>query len=287
MGGDSEDGVCFDSEGFYIANKAKTTVSQRFSRDQIIAVLLNLDPKSPNANTISLFREGERITEPQPLPEHLHGKTLYPHVAFRSVTVQMLFGKEPTKALPFKCRMLQGAAQLDTIVAPCPEPADGKHEVMLPVAFPDEGTFDWLDSFLERNPQYMELSDRKILEWAASSGLWKPKAGGWKASNDKPEFNFGLPGMDDLSVRRVINAVAPVVPRNYVIMEVKANLVAAERKEVLKRFSAPHFKKVGHVVMGEPNEEFKQMQLDKLLKEKQEKADIAWRAKKAEKERKK
>merc|ERR1712113_452677 len=88
------------------------------------------------------------------------------------------------------------------------------------------------------------------------------------------------------SVRRVINAVAPVVPRNYVIMEVKANLVAAERKEVLKRFSAPHFKRVAHVVMGEPTDNYKKMQIDRLLQEKQEKADMEWRAKKAEEERK-
>merc|ERR1712217_1000059 len=94
-------------------------------------------------------------------------------------------------------------------------------------------------------------------------------------------FNFGLPGMDDLSVRRVINAVAPVVPRNYVIMEVKSNLVASERKEVLKRFNAPHFKRVAHVVMGEPTEKYKKMQIEKLLQEKQEKADMEWRAKRS------
>merc|ERR1712048_1033819 len=143
------------------------------------------------------------------------------------------------------------------------------------------------DTFLEKNPNYVELSDRKILEWAASSGLWKPKAGGWKASNDKPEFNFGLPGMDDFSIRRVLSTVAPVVPRNYVVMEVKSNLVAADRIETLKRFNGPHFKKVAHVVMGEPAQEYKEKQLEKLLQEKQEKADLEWKAKKAEEERKK
>merc|ERR1712187_427544 len=112
---------------------------------------------------------------------------------------------------------------------------------------------------LEKNPHYVELSDRRILEWAAASGLWKPKGGGWKTSNDKPEFNFGLNGMDDFSVRRVINSVAPVVPRHYVVMEVKSNLVAAERKEVLARFSAPHFKRVAHVLRCEPQEEYKQL----------------------------
>merc|ERR1719210_2186847 len=198
-----------------------------------------------------------------------------------------MFGPEPDKKLPFSCRMIQGAAQADVVVAPSMEPKDRKYEVMLPVAFPDEGTFDWLDTYLEKNPQYVELSDRKILEWAEKSGLWKPKGGGWKSSNDKPEFNFGLTGMDDFSIRRVINSVASIVPRHYVIMEVKSNLVSAERKEVLARFNAPHFKRVAHVVMGEPNEAYKQKQLDKLLKEKQEKANAEWKAKKAEEERKK
>merc|ERR1712151_980837 len=99
-------------------------------------------------------------------------------------------------------------------------------------------------------------------------------------------FNFGLPSMDDLSVRRILSRVAPLVPRNYVVMEVKSNLIEDERKEILSRFNSAHFKKVAHVVMGEPTEDFKQMRLDKLLKDKQEKADAAWRAKKVEEKRK-
>merc|ERR1712050_101316 len=117
-------------------------------------------------------------------------------------------------------------------------------------------------------------------------GLWK-SGKGWKSSNDKPEFNFGINDMDNYSVRRLVNSIAAVVPRNYVIMEVKSNLVDSERKEVLQRFSAPHFKKIAHVVMGEPTAEYKKLELEKTLKEKQEKADAAWHAKKAEKERKK
>merc|ERR1719453_2553782 len=125
--------------------------------------------------------------------------------------------------LPFKCHMIQGAAAADVVTGPSKEPSDGKYEVVLPVAFPDEGTFDWLDTFLEKNPKYVELSDRKIIDWAKSSGLW-PK-GGWKASNDKPNVSFGVPAVDDFGVRKVIAAVAPVVPRNYLVMEVKSNLI--------------------------------------------------------------
>merc|ERR1712113_768749 len=110
--------------------------------------------------------------------------------------------------------------------------------------------------FLEKNPEYVELSDRKIVDWATKSGVVKPKSFGTKSSGDKPEFNFGLVAMDDMSIRRVLNVVAPIVPRNYVVMEVKENLTAADRKNNVQRFSHPAYKKVARVVMGEPNDDF-------------------------------
>jgi len=283
--GDSEEHVFFDIEGSFFTGKNKAGSFKRVSKDKPIAVLLNLDPKSPNAKTVSLFSDGQRITQPKPIPESLHGKALFPHVSYRCVKLQVHMGPEPMKALPFKCRSISGAAEADVAKAPKTEPKDGKYEVMMPVGFPDEGTFTWLDWYLQKNPQYVELSDRKILEWAASSGLWKTKS--WKSNNDKPEFNFGIPDMDNFSVRRLVNTIAAVVPRNYVIMEVKANLVEADRKQILQRFSAPHFRKVAQVVMGEPSAEYKKVELEKMLKEKQEKSDALWHAKKAEKERKK
>merc|ERR1719486_126967 len=156
------------------------------------------------------------ITDPKPLPEALKGQPLFPTLTYRNLSVQVNFGPTPLQDLPFKCRMLQGAANSDVTVAATKEPKDGKYEVVVPVAFPDEGTFDWLDMYLEKNPKYVELSDRKIIDWAKSSGLW-PK-GGPKASNDKPNVSFGVPAVDDFSVRKVISAVAPVIPRNYLIM---------------------------------------------------------------------
>ncbi|CAE8713309.1 unnamed protein product [Polarella glacialis] len=179
--------------------------------------------------------------------------------------------------------MVQGAATADAVVADAAVPKDGKYEVLVPVAFPDEGTFQWLDDFLEKNPTYVELSDRKLQDWAASSGLAKPRGG----TNDKPAFAYGVPGMDDMSLRNMIASVAPIMPRNYVVMEVKSNLIAAERSTLLKRFSKAHFKKVAHVVMGEPSKEHKKKVHSIILKAKQDKANTDWRLKKAEKERKK
>merc|ERR1711920_38249 len=99
--------------------------------------------------------------------------------------------------------------------------------------------------------------------------------------------NFGLPGMDDTSIRRVLLNMLPHVPRNYVMMEVKSNLVKDERAEIIKAFSKPYFKKVATVVMGAPIEEYKESRLKRLRKAKQDKADEEWKAKKAEAKRKK
>merc|ERR1712061_171063 len=108
-----------------------------------------------------------------------------------------------------------------------------------------------------------------------------------RSSNDKPEPNFGLPLMDDLSVSRVISAIAPVLQRNYVVMEVKGNLLIDERKALLARFTSPNFKKVAQVAMGEPPADFKSYVQELLIKEKTVKAEAEAKKKKAEAIRKK
>merc|ERR1712048_371039 len=99
--------------------------------------------------------------------------------------------------------------------------------------------------------------------------------------------NLGVQGLDDLSASRLIKTVAPLVPRHYVVMEVKQNLAETDRLANLKKFSSRHFKKVAHVVMGEPSAAHKELVHDKLLKAKQLKLDAKFIAKKAEKEKKK
>merc|ERR1712187_492524 len=119
------------------------------------------------------------------------------------------------------------------------------------------------------------------------SGMYKGHSDPKWYSNDKPHYNFGLQYIDDHSIRKSIMTVAPLVPRHYIVMEVKGNLVAADRAENLKTFSASHFKRVAQVVMGEPPNEFKEKVHEQVLKDKQLKSDAAWRRKKAEQERRK
>jgi len=283
--GESDTAVFFDNEGNYCTGKTRTPrVVQKFARDQGMAVVLNLDPKSPHANTISLFTNGVRACKPQKLQENLIGKPLFPHISYRHMSVMVNMGKKPFTKMPFVCRMVADAAASDSKVETPPK--DGKCEVVMPVAFPDEGTFDWLDSFLEEKPTYTELSDRRIQEWAVTSGLPRPKVGP-QASNDKPYYMYGLPSLDDMSTQKVVSMLAPMQPRNYVVMEVKSNLIKEERAQVLKRFPSTHFKKVAYVVMGEPGQDYKARVRNKILKIKQDKADSTWRIKKAQQEQKK
>lgn len=290
--GESEDSICFDSESAFYSEGKKQTGGARFQKDQVIGVLLNMgEDTGVHGDTISLFKDGKRVTDPMPLPECLKGKALFPHVSFRNVSLHVNFGPEPLKALPFKCRMLQAAAQDDVMVAPPAVPNDGKFEVMWPVGVPDEGTFDWLEGFLKDHPQYVELSSRKLLEWAQKSGLWKPKSTSalatLKSSNDKPEMNFGITNLDDFSPQKVLKIVAPLVPRHYLIMEVEKNLLKDARKEMMNKFKGPHYRRVARVVIGKPDDNHLSKVASVLLEEKQAKINTEWKLKKAEFERKK
>merc|ERR1712039_286921 len=109
-----------------------------------------------------------------------------------------------------------------------------------------------------------------IHDWIQKSGVqkrqWNSKS---LASNDKPPFSYGPSYLCDNSIRRAIMSVAPHMPRHYLVMEVKENLIAADRSKNLRRFNLPHFKKIAHIVMGEPKADYKALVHSKLLAIKQ------------------
>mmetsp|Transcript_101773 Transcript_101773/g.180744 ORF Transcript_101773/g.180744 Transcript_101773/m.180744 type:complete len:930 (-) Transcript_101773:79-2868(-) len=284
---DSSESVCFDSTGFFAHGRKREQVSKKFGHSQAAALLVNLEPGSPNANTVSLFVNGVRASEPLPIPESMKGKVLYPAVTYRNVTLQVNFGTAPLRSLPFKCHTWSQVQKVHSEVKAAFSPKDGKYEILLPVGLPDEGTFDWVDQFLSKNRTYTELSDRAILDWANKSGL--QRNGGYlrRNCNDKPEMNFGLALMDDFSVSRVMKVVARALPRNFVIAEVKKNLTEEDRRKTLSYFPSACYKKVVQVMMGEPPADYKKYIQQEMLKEKQLKAEQEARRKKAEAARKK
>ncbi|CAE7331738.1 unnamed protein product [Symbiodinium natans] len=210
------------------------------------------------------------------------GKALFPAITFRNVTVQVHFGAAPLRPLPFKCHTWQEVQKTHSEVRTSPVPKDGKYQVLLPVGLPDEATFDWVDQFLSKNKNYTEISDRSILDWANKSGL--QRSGGYvkRSSHDHPEMNFGLPLMDDYSVSKVLKAFATVLPRNFIIAEVKNNLLADERQKTLARFPSHCYTKEVRVLVGEPAADYKTFIQEVMLKEKKEKAEAEMKRKKAE-----
>eukprot|EP00929_Paragymnodinium_shiwhaense_P093525 TRINITY_DN536_c0_g2_i1.p1 TRINITY_DN536_c0_g2~~TRINITY_DN536_c0_g2_i1.p1 ORF type:complete len:853 (+),score=268.28 TRINITY_DN536_c0_g2_i1:74-2560(+) len=280
--GHDDIGICFDSDGScYLKGDgpvdrkrwtAAKTGLPAIGRNVIVGVLLNADSKSPNADTVSLFLNGKRAAPPFQLPSGLKGMKLYPHIAFRNVSVQVHFGPEPLLPLPFKCRSLQDAAAADVQMRKAVVTRNGKFDVLFPVGFPNEGTFEWVDNFLEQNPDYVELSDRKIVEWVQRSGLTVKPKNSKTSSRDRPELGCGVAVLDDWSARGLQYTIAGCVPRKYLVVEVKENLVPEDRRKLLQKFPKSRFKRIAHVLMGEPTDSYKQLVKDKLLKDKQAKA---------------
>jgi hypothetical protein len=284
--GQDEQSISFDMDGTILYNKKKSPGGSKFGRDDYASVVLNLDSKSPNFQTISLFVNGVRASQPHPLPEKLKGVHLFPHVSFKNLTVHVNFGPTSCKSLPFTCKTIQELSSKDSVLsATPPELKDGKSEILFPVCLPDEGTFDWLDEFLRQNPHYVELSDRMIVEWATRSDVVLKKSD--FKSNDKPEVSFNLHGLEDNSVRRLLNAVALLQPRHLVCMEVRRNLLKDERAKLLDAFPSSCFVRNATVVMGEPHSDFVKLTHAKMLQAKQEKADVAFKQQKQEEQRKK
>mmetsp|Transcript_74979 Transcript_74979/g.163687 ORF Transcript_74979/g.163687 Transcript_74979/m.163687 type:complete len:969 (+) Transcript_74979:121-3027(+) len=278
---DSSESIGFSSDGCLLKGRAtaRTPIVPRFKSQTVYGILLNLDGDSPNVNTISLFRDGQRLCPPQPLPESLHGKALYPTVNYRNLSLHVNFGPTSWAPLPFVCRMVQDAAQEDTEMMPPPSLSeDGKAEAVFPICLPDEGGFEFLDSFLRDHPQHQEVSNRSLLSWCEQSNLRRTKRSS-EGSNDKPEFSTGVRDIDEYLVQSSLRTVMSMLPRNCAVMEVRNNLLAEERSRALTKFDRSSYRRIALVAVGEPPESFKEKAWSAALEEKRKAVGEATRKK--------
>uniref|UniRef100_A0A7S1EZW4 B30.2/SPRY domain-containing protein n=1 Tax=Noctiluca scintillans TaxID=2966 RepID=A0A7S1EZW4_NOCSC len=261
LGDGSLDNVSFDLEGSFLfcepgatqlrkatgAIKAITTETL-----PVIAVLLNLTQDESLGNTVSVFVDGQRAGPPQPLPQHLRGKALYPTITFKNAKLAVNLGAGLFKALPFACPTFADIATEDHESASFRRPADNETRVVVPVGLPDGGVFDFVDRFMEDNPGYVELSDRALRSWAIASGLESKEEG----CRDDPEFSFGVPALDEKSIRPMLKTLAMLNNRSCVVTSIKSSLLQSDRVELLKSFPEST-KKTAVVLVGEPNAPFK------------------------------
>jgi|Transcript_41718 hypothetical protein len=269
--GEDDNSICFDMDGFLVSAKKKTKCATPFKQDIMVAVVLNLDSSSPNENTISLFKDGVRVSAPQALPDALKGKTLFPALSFKYAMVHYNFGS-PVVPLPFTCKVIQEASVKDATVTKYEAPADGKHTALFPVSLPDEGSFTWLDIFLEKNPGYTEISDRAFMNWRSKSG---GHVNANPSSNDKPDSS------DTTAIRNALMELVAIQPRDLVFMEVKSNLIKEERVAALAKLKNSGFKTVADVAIAEPPKSFAKVVNEKTLAAKQKASDITFKAQKA------
>merc|ERR1712106_1204280 len=100
-----------------------------------------------------------------------------------------------------------------------------------------------------------------------------------------PDMNFGIPLLDDLSVRKLLEVIAPTLDRNFLVMELKNNIMSETRQAAIARFS--DFKKVAVVAMGEPSADYTAKVHASMLAEKKKKAEAEQKKKEKEEARKK
>jgi len=138
-----------------------------FQKDDIIGVLLNLDAKSKNKNTLALFVNGKRASEPQLIPESMLKGPLYPHVAFRGCSLGLHF-EHQQKMLPFTVCMIGNAQPAD--IEKSPICAVDNPKATYPVGVEMDA---FVNDFIATNIGVVELSTSYFDQWCKESSFSK------------------------------------------------------------------------------------------------------------------
>lgn len=166
------------------------TKSRHVTKEDVIGILLNtLDAKDVgkvNSNTISIFVNGERASEPIPLPEDMVGKVLFPHMSFKNCTIHINFGslkKPPTFSV-------QTFTQAATTELERSKLGDDVDKVAPKIVCPIGRQEGWVEEYVkESKEQFLELTESYFKEWLEQSNLPAVK----HAQSNK---TYGLPCLD-------------------------------------------------------------------------------------------
>lgn len=264
LGDGSLENVAFGNDGtYYSAEPGQLRplelqkACQPLLPQQVIGILLNLtSDNGPTSNTLSVFIDGIRAGRPQPIPVHLHGKALFPTIAFQNTTMAVNFGCHGRQfhALPFKCTMFAGLVAEHHELTCSKTTAEGC-EVVVPVGLPDAGVYDWVDRFMEDHPTFLEISERFMERWCTKSGLVRDGEPGPSHSRDEPDMCFGHEALRGKSWWPELLHLAQLSGRSCVLAGIKLGLLEAERQKLTSIFAKA--KRIAVVAMGEPDASFK------------------------------
>jgi len=189
----------------------------------VVGVLLNRVDGSEQNNTVSLFINGIRASEP--LKIEAEG-ALYPHIVFKSCSLAANF-KEVIRPLPFIVRPIADAAaedvELSTVVA------SGKPEVVFPIGWDVQ---EYVTEFAAKNPTHEVLTTTTLTEWQKKSG-----------ARNINELSSTVDG------GKTIGGL--MRNRKYIVALSKNKedgIFAAERKAMCSRFAG--YKKIAKVMLG-------------------------------------
>ena len=250
--GDGEESIGFESDGsLWAQRKRHFRASGKFSKGDTLSLILNLID-----NTISLFCNGKRSSRPEPLPEALRNKALFPLISFNGSTLLVNQGRsfncQLRYPLAFTVPMLQEVPAANASISPCAAlDSQSKRDVLFPIGLPGDGLYDWVDNVHNTNPgKYTEISERAVYDWIRRSGFLTPTKKSVDSSLDRPDLQLQIHSIDDGSVRKVCRSLAAFLDRDIIIAGVKDSLMDDERHALMEMFPPAKFNRHAVVLVG-------------------------------------
>jgi len=214
-----EDALMFDVQnGYFRAGAKKTPITKgQFAKlPDVVGILLNRDASTEKNNTISLFVNGERKTEPQTIPAD--SEALFPHVLFKNCSLSTNF-RTVWKMPLFTVRPIGDASAPD--IEKISFPPAVSSEVIFPIGF---DTADHVQSFETAHPDYTVITQERMKQWAELSG----------------HADGNLPCVKDNGKQ-----IGAMMRQRKYLMKMGDLYLATERKELCSKFLG--YKRIAHV----------------------------------------
>jgi len=159
----------FASNGHFFVDGAAASEcnTRRLAKGDIVGLLINRTTEG-NANTVSVFINGQRQSSPVKIPDTFDG-ALFPHVQVtRGAIVAVNLTKEVRSKLPFTCRTIADGSQDDITETNATEVTEA--EIIVPLGF---HSTEWVESYCAENAgsNFVHITQEYLEQWQLRSGL--------------------------------------------------------------------------------------------------------------------